>query len=70
MAYTHQNNLLRFLIGCPPNRHRQLETPELVFGSVFEEEGVNVFVSAMKALPPGSAAVIDFCGHFASVLKV
>lgn len=57
-------------MGVHPTDTRQLETPELVFGSVFEEEGVNDFVSAMKALPPGSAAVIDFCGHFASVLKV
>ena len=42
----------------------------LVDGYVFEKEGVNAFVSAMKDLPPGSAAVVDFFGHFAPVLKV
>ncbi len=49
---------------------RQFVTPMLVDGYVFEKEGVNAFVSAMKDLPPGSAAVVDFFGHFAPVLKV
>ncbi len=42
----------------------------LVDGSVFEKEGVNAFVSALKDLPPGSAAVVEIFRHFAPVLKV